>query len=195
MSKVQPVLNAPEPIARRAVEASRPAVAPPRRPPAGPRLTVVSAGAGFIPAAALIAGRAERFVRANIGRRLRVADLVAATGASEEALRLAIQVQTGQALRDFIFGLRLDQAHAWLSSERELRSLREIAAALGFKYLGNLSRPYVERFGESMTQTRRRAVSASAAPKYRTSILLTSGSDGRVGASRERNVAESPLLK
>lgn len=57
--------------------------------------------------------------------------------------------------------IRLDQARAWLLSNRELRSQTQIAAALGFASTTAFGRGYRRRFGETVGETRRRVVNDS----------------------------------
>jgi transcriptional regulator GlxA family with amidase domain len=99
----------------------------------------------------------RNFVVAHLGR-LEVADLVAATGVSESAVRRAVRAETGLQLTSLVANIRLDQAQAWLSTNRESRSQQQIAAALGFKSAAAFSRAYSRRFGETMSATRCRAV-------------------------------------
>ena len=68
--------------------------------------------------------------------------------------------ETGVQLSGFILNIRLDQAHAWLSTNREARSQQQIAQALGYNSPAAFSRAYRRKFGEAMSETRRRAVNA-----------------------------------
>jgi AraC-like DNA-binding protein len=112
-----------------------------------------------------VAERAEQFAAAHLGR-LIAPDLAEAAGVSESTLRRALHAQTGQTVGQFLLATRLEQARDWLSSNRELRTQAEIVVALGFASSAVFGRAYARRFGESMTETRRRAVNASGAPKY-----------------------------
>ena len=98
------------------------------------------------------------YVVAHIARRLEIGELVALTGVSESTVRRAVYAETGDQLAQFIANIRLAQAHAWLSTNRESRSVTQIAAALGYDSAAAFSRGYRRRYGETMSQTRRRAV-------------------------------------
>ncbi|WP_165187868.1 helix-turn-helix domain-containing protein [Caulobacter soli] len=109
-----------------------------------------------------IVDRISRFVQANLGLKSPASVIVKAVGVSESRLRRVILMAAGMTLGGFVLELKLLQAHAWLSSNRELRSQREIIAALGLRSVASFSRAYGRRFGESMTATRRRAVTGAA---------------------------------
>ncbi|WP_165189851.1 helix-turn-helix domain-containing protein [Caulobacter soli] len=109
-----------------------------------------------------IVDRVRRFVLANLGLKPRASAIVGALGVSESRLRRAVLAATGLTLGGLVLELKLLQARSWLSSNRESRSQGEIVAALGFASAASFSRAYGRRFGESMTATRRRAVSGSA---------------------------------
>lgn len=98
------------------------------------------------------------YVLAHIQRPIEVAELVAVTGVSVSTLRRAVEAEAGAYLVQFITDIKLDQARAWLSTNRESRSVAQIAAALGFVSTNAFARGYRKRFGESATETRRRAV-------------------------------------
>lgn len=114
------------------------------------------------PTAAVIVDLARNFITAHLARRLSAEDLVSASGVSESTLRRALHARTGETLSQLIMTIRLDQAWAWLSTNRESRTQAEIAAALGFRAAGVFARAYRRRFGETMSQTRRRAVQSRA---------------------------------
>jgi len=97
----------------------------------------------------------------KIDRKFGAAELAEAVGASESSLRRAILAETGLQLASFVMSVKLDRVHDWLSSDREVRSLARITAAVGLKSSNALSRAYRRRFGESMSETRCRAVNAS----------------------------------
>ncbi len=125
----------------------RPSARPGDRWPAGPSPEAI---------VALV----RSFVVAHLARRLDATILAGAAGVGEQVLRHAVHVRTGLRLRQFVQDVRLDQARLWLSSDREWRSREQLAAALGFGSSAVFGRAYARRFGETMTQTRRRAVLA-----------------------------------
>lgn len=112
------------------------------------------------PPADVIVELARTFIKAHIARDLGAARLAGATGVSESTLRRAVHAQTGLRLQQFVMRIRLDQAHAWLSTNRESRTQAQIASALGWRSAPAFGRAYAQRFGETMTETRRRAVRA-----------------------------------
>lgn len=111
-----------------------------------------------LPSDATIVTLARNFVTAHLSRPLGAEELVGATGVPLRALRRALMAQTGLGVASFIHRTRLERAYAWFSSNRETRCQGEIAAALGFVSPAAFSRSYRRRFGESVTETRRRAV-------------------------------------
>ncbi|MBQ1541514.1 MAG: helix-turn-helix transcriptional regulator [Caulobacteraceae bacterium] len=110
------------------------------------------------PSPEVIVGRLRKFLAAHLDHRLDMAELAAAIGVSESTARRAVQAQTGERLARFVVNTRLDQARAWLLTNREARTQAEIAAALGFSSPEVFARAYARRFGEPMSLTRRRAV-------------------------------------
>jgi len=109
--------------------------------------------------AELIVELARIFLRAHLNRSLNVENLANAVGVGETTLRRAVRTVCGCQLTAFVNGMRLEQAHAWLSTDRESRTQAEIAAALGFRSSRSFAAAYRRRFGETMSETRRRAVS------------------------------------
>ncbi len=107
------------------------------------------------------------YVAAHIGRQIGLDEIIAATGVSGSTVRRAVLAETGAQLAQFILRIRLDQAHAWLSTNRESRRVAQIAAALGFASAVTFGRSYQRRFGESPTETRKRAVRDAELPPER----------------------------
>jgi len=102
---------------------------------------------------------ARTVILARIDSLLVAEALAAALMVSESTLRRVVHAETGLRLSVFMLNLRLDQAHAWLSSDKELRSQQQITLALGLHSAQAFSRAYREKFGESIVETRRRAIS------------------------------------
>lgn len=102
----------------------------------------------------------RNYVLAHIGRNIPTAELVSVTGVTESSLRRAVASETNTLLAQFITDIRLDRAHSLLSTNRESRSVSELAAALGFNSTPVFSRRYRLRFGEAVSETRRRAVNS-----------------------------------
>ena len=80
------------------------------------------------PSPEVIVGRLRKFLAAHLDHRLDMAELAAAIGVSESTARRAVQAQTGERLARFVVNTRLDQARAWLLTNREARTQAEIAA-------------------------------------------------------------------
>ncbi len=106
-----------------------------------------------------IVDRVRCFVLGHLDLKLEASAIVTAVGVSETRLRRVILIAAGMTLGGFVLELKLVQARTWLSSNRERRSQQQIAGALGFRSAASFSRAYGRRFGESMSATRRRAVS------------------------------------
>lgn len=94
---------------------------------------------------------------AHVRRPLESAEIIAASGVSASSARRAIMAKIGQQFTPFVLSIRLDLDRAWLSINRESRSVTQIAAALGCRTPVMLSRSYGRRFGESVSETRWRA--------------------------------------
>jgi AraC-like DNA-binding protein len=79
-------------------------------------------------------------------------------GLSETELRNVVNRVTGFPFRVWVQTLRLEQARTWLASECETRSQAGLARALGFTSSSAFGRAYRARFGETVAETRMRAV-------------------------------------
>ncbi len=132
---------------------------------AGPR----SIGRRSAPARDALADLVRSYVLTHIERPITLAELVVITGVGERALRHAVAAETGVQLSQFMTNIRLGRARALLSTNRESRSVGQLAAALGFGSAPVFSRAYRKRFGEAVSETRRRAV-YSADPAMGSSV-------------------------
>jgi AraC-like DNA-binding protein len=83
-------------------------------------------------------------------------DVMRAAGVIHLTLRRAVKEITGISLAQLLLDARLAWTRARLGSDRESRSLSELAAALGLKPTA-FARAYQRRFGETPSQTRSRA--------------------------------------
>ena len=100
------------------------------------------------------------YMRANIDRPIRVADLVAATRTPERTLRKHFHRFTRLSPLRFLKRLRLARARDALLGVSD-RTVTEIATRCGFTHLGRFSSDYHRGVGESPSATRRRAERAS----------------------------------
>ena len=97
------------------------------------------------------------YMRQNITWPIRIADLLAATGASERTLRKHFRIFLGVAPLDFLRRLRLAAAREALLTSSGY-SVSEIAIRVGFTHFGRFSSDYRRCFGELPSATRRREV-------------------------------------
>ncbi len=119
------------------------------------------------------------YVLVHMACSLRVSEVVAVLGVSERLLRRAVAAEHGVSLAQFITDIRLDQARDWLTSNREVRTQAELAGALGFGSSQSFARAYRQRFGETMSATRRSAVGAGAGAGVPAGCAVSAGLCGR----------------
>jgi AraC-like DNA-binding protein len=102
---------------------------------------------------------AVAFVHANAGRDIDLADIAAAADLSERGVqdlfRRTLEVTPMQYLRD----VRLDRVHLDLGGRGEIRgtTVTEVARRWRFAHVGRFASTYRQRFGESPSETLRRA--------------------------------------
>jgi len=96
----------------------------------------------------------EDFLAAHPNRQITLAELVAATDASERTLRNAFHSVVGLSPHAYLKIRRLHQARMWLErSNPRTATVTEVALALGFVHLGNFARDYRRLFGEYPSET------------------------------------------
>lgn len=100
---------------------------------------------------------AVNYMRRNIGKSLRVQDLLIATGARERTLRKQFLRFLGLAPLSFFLSLRLAAAREALLVP-SCCSISEVAAQFGFFHFGRFASNYKRCFGELPSATRRRAM-------------------------------------
>lgn len=108
-----------------------------------------------------VAGSVERaLARLSVAERdpVTLDDILRAAGVIHLTLRRSVKDITGAPLARLLQEARLDWANRRLASDRESRSMRELAAALDLQPVA-FSRSYQRRFGETPTQTRMQAFS------------------------------------
>jgi transcriptional regulator GlxA family with amidase domain len=100
--------------------------------------------------------RAQEYMVANAHRAITVAEVARATGVTVRALHAAFRAHgAGSPLR-FLRERRFEVARARLLAP-SAASVTDVAVASGFEHLGRFSVEYEKRYGESPTQTLRRA--------------------------------------
>jgi AraC family ethanolamine operon transcriptional activator len=113
--------------------------------------------------------RREAFLRAiriggNLGQRMAVPDLAAATGVSPRTLSLAFKESLGLTPQKYLLWRRLQHVHNELHTKTtESTSVAEVANRWGFSELGRFAVDYKRLFGESPSVTLR----ARTMPKSR----------------------------
>lgn len=115
------------------------------------------------PAAAEIAlaekrvAQAEAFMRAHAEEALTIERIAEAAGVGPRALQLAFRRLRGVAPRAVLTGIRLERARARLVAPDPAASVTDIALLCGFAHFGRFAAAYRARFGESPSETLRRA--------------------------------------
>jgi AraC family transcriptional regulator, ethanolamine operon transcriptional activator len=120
-----------------------------------------------------IVDRFEEIARTNIGRFAHIADLCREAGVTPRTLSRAFRAVRGTTPYRFLKELRLSEVRRALSSDVKGGTITEVAMRFGFHELGRFAAQYRERFGESPSQTRRRA-------------LLPASHDGAFHCGRDR---------
>jgi TolB-like protein/AraC-like DNA-binding protein len=101
--------------------------------------------------------KAVDYMRAHVGEKVTVADLVHACGVAERTLRKHFRAFLGLAPLDYLRRMRLGAVREELLSARGSGSVTEIATRNGFSHFGRFSLDYRRCFGESPSSTLRRA--------------------------------------
>jgi AraC-like DNA-binding protein len=102
--------------------------------------------------------RAEEFMDANLASSIGIADVVASSGVSMRTLHHGFRTCHGIAPMTWLKHRRLDRVRADLASSHPAdTSVTQIALHWGFTHLGRFAVDYRARFGESPSQTLRRA--------------------------------------
>jgi transcriptional regulator GlxA family with amidase domain len=105
--------------------------------------------------------RFETAVRAHVRQRLSIADLCRIAGISQRSLSRAFQSIGPTTALQHVQALRLSELREVLLSESEPGTVTEVALRFGFSELGRLAGRYRSLFGESPSESRRRALSAA----------------------------------
>ena len=106
---------------------------------------------------AVIIARFEELLLANVVRPLFLADICAAIGVSERALRMSCQEQLGMGPISYLFLRRMHLVRrALLMTDHTKTTVTAIATMNGFWELGRFAVRYRQQFGESPSETLRR---------------------------------------
>lgn len=100
---------------------------------------------------------AEAYMRANSDEPLTVEAVARAIGVGARALQKAFQVHRGASPRAVLTAFRMERARERLAVPDPAASVSDIALLSGFAHLGRFAVAYRARFGETPSQTLRRA--------------------------------------
>ncbi len=104
----------------------------------------------------------EQYIRNNADQPITLHDLAAIAGVSERTLQVGFRRFRHTTPMEYLRDYRLELAHQGLvASTSGGRSVTDIALACGFNHLGKFAKCYRARFGETPSETRRRALPAS----------------------------------
>lgn len=101
--------------------------------------------------------RAVEFMRANIDRPITMGMVAADAGISVRALENGFRAFKDTTPAAYLRAIRLEAARSDLSDPLNDRSVKEICLKWGFFHFGRFSATYREAYGESPSDTRRRA--------------------------------------
>ncbi len=101
--------------------------------------------------------RAEEFMHAHADEPLTMQDVASATGIGLRALQLAFRTLRGSSPRAALEQMRLERARETLLAPPPAAGVTDIALLAGFTHLGRFAAAYRSRFGESPSETLRRA--------------------------------------
>lgn len=101
--------------------------------------------------------RAEEYMRAHLGEPLAVSDLLRICDCSRSALFSAFRRSRGCTPKEFLTEQRLQCARDLLLRSGAPASVTSIAIDCGYPHLGRFAETYRRRFGESPSETLRRA--------------------------------------
>jgi AraC-like DNA-binding protein len=100
---------------------------------------------------------AEEFLRAHSDDPLTMEDLARAVGVGSRALQLAFRAHRGVSPRALLQGFRMERARARLLAPDPAASVTDIALLSGFAHVGRFAAAYRDRYGETPSDTLRRA--------------------------------------
>lgn len=101
--------------------------------------------------------RAEEFIRSHAREVLSLETIAAAAGCSVRSLSEGFRQARGTTPMNFLLRVRLEGVRTDLVADQGWRSISDVALAWGFNHLGRFATAYRRHFGESPSDTRRRA--------------------------------------
>jgi len=104
-----------------------------------------------------VARRAHRYLQEQLEEMPSVRDLCAVTGASYATLERGFREAYGMAPRTYLKAVRLARAREELRQPDKETTVTRVAVHWGFFELGRFSVQYYQRFGESPSETLRKA--------------------------------------
>lgn len=105
----------------------------------------------------------EAIARANLGKLAHIRDLCRVLGVEQRTLLRAFRAIHGTTPHRYLQALRLAQAReALLSTDAGAETVTQVAMRLGFRELGRFAVAYRAAFGESPSETLRRASPTAA---------------------------------
>ncbi len=96
-------------------------------------------------------------MHANADDALTVERIARAVGVGPRRLQAAFRSELGKSPREMLAEIRLENAHAVLLVPEAGTTVTDVALDSGFAHLGRFSAAYRQRYGESPSQTLRRA--------------------------------------
>ena len=111
----------------------------------------------FVGAAPGPVRRAESYIDAHYGNALTLPEIAEAAGVPVRTLLTGFRRFRGTSPMKYLLDRRLDEARERLVTARECETVLDCALDVGFAHLGRFAARYSERFGESPSQTLRRA--------------------------------------
>jgi transcriptional regulator GlxA family with amidase domain len=109
-----------------------------------------------------IVDRFDAVARAQLGSLGQIAELCRAAGVTQRTLSRAFHAIRGKAPSRYLHELRLTEVRQALLSNAGEGSVTEVAMRFGFRELGRFAVDYRARFGESPSETLRRAGAAAS---------------------------------
>jgi AraC-like DNA-binding protein len=101
--------------------------------------------------------RACEMIRARVSEPIRIADIAAELGISARHLQAGFRRHLGSTPHQFLRNCRLEEARRMLSAALPGQNATTIAYDCGFGHLSDFAHDYRNRFGESPSETLRRA--------------------------------------
>ena len=104
-----------------------------------------------------IVDRFEQVARGKTGKPASIAELCRNAAVTPRTLSRAFRAVCGTTPYRYLQELRLTEVRRALSSGSDAANVTEVATRFGFRELGRFSAQYREAFGESPSETKRRA--------------------------------------